>query len=92
MQAARWTSLRDGLGYIYSFNGSQSLFIDTMRTLRICCISHMLGHALQREQDERVNLLGRALVAREDFGPIQRLLRRGTRSLRCAGAARAHRA
>ena len=62
VQAARWTSLRDGLGYIYSFNGSQSLFIDTIRTLRICCVSHMLGHALQREQDERVNLLGRALV------------------------------
>ena len=62
VQAARWTSLRDGLGYIYSFNGSQSLFIDTIRTLRICCVSHLLGHALQGEQDERVNLLGRALV------------------------------
>ena len=27
MQAARWTGLADGLGYIHSFNGSHSLFI-----------------------------------------------------------------
>jgi unsaturated chondroitin disaccharide hydrolase len=62
VQAARWTSLQDGLGYIYSFNGSQSLFIDTIRTLRICCMAHILGHSLQTEQDERINLLDRALV------------------------------
>ena len=62
MQAARWTSLKDGLGYIYSFNGSHSLFIDTIRTLRICCIAHMLGHTLQGEQDQRINLLDRALT------------------------------
>src|SRR5271170_965109 len=62
VQAARWTPLRDGLGYIYSFNGSQSLFIDTIRTLRICCIAHMLGHALQGEQDQRISLLDCALA------------------------------
>ena len=62
VQAARWTSLQDGLGYIYSFNGSQSLFIDTIRTLRICCLSHMLGHSLQGEQDVRISLLDRALI------------------------------
>ncbi len=62
VQAARWTSLQDGLGYIYSFNGSQSLFIDTIRTLRICCVSHMLGHSLQGEQDVRISLLDRALI------------------------------
>lgn len=65
VQAARWTSLKDGLGYIYSFNGSQSLFIDTIRTLRICCMAHMLGHGLQGEQDERIHLLGRALTHAE---------------------------
>ena len=43
VQAARWTSLQDGLGYIYSFNGSHSLFIDTIRTLRICCLAHIAG-------------------------------------------------
>ncbi len=62
VQAARWTPLKDGLGYIYSFNGSQSLFIDTIRTLRICCVAHMLGHALQGEQDQRIDLLDRALT------------------------------
>jgi unsaturated chondroitin disaccharide hydrolase len=62
VQAARWTALQDGLGYIYSFNGSQSLFIDTIRTLRICCVAHMLGHALQGEQDQRIDLLDRALT------------------------------
>ena len=62
MQAARWTSLKDGLGYIYSFNGSHSLFIDTIRTLRICCMAHMLGHTLQAEQDQRIDLLDRALT------------------------------
>ncbi len=62
VQAARWTSLPNGLGYIHSFNGSHSLFIDTMRTLRVCGIAHQLGHALLREQDERVNLLARLLA------------------------------
>jgi hypothetical protein len=62
VQAARWTPLKDGLGYIYSFNGSHSLFIDTIRTLRICCMAHQLGHSLQAEQDRRINLLDRALV------------------------------
>src|ERR1700678_3476765 len=61
-QAARWTSLQDGLGYIYSFNGSHSLFIDTIRTPRICCIAHMLEHTLQGEQDQRIDLLERALI------------------------------
>ena len=33
VQARRWTSLPDG-GYIYSFNGAHSLFVDTIRSLR----------------------------------------------------------
>jgi unsaturated chondroitin disaccharide hydrolase len=65
-QAARWTSLGDGpgggRGFIYSFNGSHSLFIDTVRTLRVCGVAHQLGHALLGEQDERVNLLARLLA------------------------------
>jgi unsaturated chondroitin disaccharide hydrolase len=65
VQAARWTSLSDGLGYIYSFHGSQSLFIDTIRTLRICCLAHMLGHSLQGEQDQRISLLDCALAHAE---------------------------
>ena len=61
VQASRWTALPDG-GYIPSFNGRHSLFIDTMRTLRICAMAHLLGHALVGEQDKRVNLLGRLLA------------------------------
>lgn len=61
VQAARWTSLPNG-GYIHSFNGSHSLFIDTIRTLRACGVAHLLGHALVGEQDARVNLLGRLLA------------------------------
>jgi hypothetical protein len=62
VQAARWTRLSDGSGYIHSFNGSHSLFIDTIRTLRICGVAHVLGHSLLGEQDERISLLGRVLA------------------------------
>src|SRR5258707_3221522 len=43
VQAARWTRIADGGGYIYSFNGPHSLFVDTIRTLRAPAISHLLG-------------------------------------------------
>src|SRR6202000_1057212 len=61
-QLGRGTSLKDGLGYIYSFNASHSLFIDTIRTLRICCMAHTLGHSLHAEQDQHVDLLERTLA------------------------------
>ncbi len=60
VQASRWTPIKDG-GFIYSFNGPHSLFVDTMRTIRILMVSHKLGHVLQHENDEKVNLLVRAL-------------------------------
>lgn len=62
VQAARWTTLRDGLGFIYSFNGPHSLFVDTLRTLRVLVAAHRLGHVLLSENDVHVNLLARALV------------------------------
>ncbi|HEY1767976.1 MAG TPA: hypothetical protein VGG26_09985 [Terracidiphilus sp.] len=62
VQASRWTGLPHGLGYIHSFHGSHSLFIDTMRSLRICAAAHLLGHALVGEQDQRVNLLSRVVA------------------------------
>jgi hypothetical protein len=61
VQAARWTRLPKGRGYIHSFNGCHSLFIDTIRSLRILGLAHRLGHALMGEQDLRVNLLERLL-------------------------------
>src|SRR5688500_6989380 len=60
IQARRWTRLPDG-GYIYSFNGAQSLFVDTIRSLRALALSHLLGHRLSEEQDLPVNLLERLL-------------------------------
>lgn len=59
VQAARWTVTADGTGFIHSFNGPQSLFIDTIRSLRALAVSHQLGHALMGEKDEKISLLGR---------------------------------
>ena len=61
VQAARWSRTSDGNGYIYSFNGPQSLFIDTMRSLRSLAVAHQLGHVLQAERDDRICLLSRLL-------------------------------
>jgi hypothetical protein len=59
VQAARWQTTNDGTGYIYSFNGPQSLFVDTVRSLRALALSHLLGHVLMGEHDQRVSLLRR---------------------------------
>jgi len=59
VQAARWAKTADGTGYIYSFNGPQSLFIDTIRSCRALSLSHMLGHRLMGERDEKISLLQR---------------------------------
>ncbi len=58
VQARRWTPLPEG-GYIYSFNGPQSLFADTMRSLRSLALGHLLGHYLLEEGDRKVSLLER---------------------------------
>src|SRR6476469_5954436 len=58
VQARRWTSIPDG-GYIYSFNGAHSLFVDSIRSLRVLALAHILGHRLLVEQDAQVNLLSR---------------------------------
>lgn len=62
VQAARWSPCAGaGGGYVYSFNGPHSLFVDTMRTLRVLCLAHQLGHVLTGENDARINLLDRAV-------------------------------
>lgn len=61
VQASRWSTLSDGSGYIYSFNGPQSLFIDTIRSLRSLAIAHQLGHKLMGEGDEQISLLDRLI-------------------------------
>ena len=60
VQANRWTEIKDG-GFIYSFNGPHSLFVDTIRTIRVLMVSHLLGHVFQGEGDVRIDLLGRAI-------------------------------
>jgi rhamnogalacturonyl hydrolase YesR len=61
VQAARWTRLADGTGFIHSFNGPHSLFIDTMRSLRSLAVAHRLGHTLMGEQDAKISLLQRLI-------------------------------
>ena len=61
VQAARWTKVANGGGYIYSFNGPHSLFIDTMRSLRSLAVAHQLKHALMGEHDEQISLLDRLI-------------------------------
>jgi hypothetical protein len=59
VQAARWTRLADGTGFIHSFNGPHSLFVDTIRSCRSLAVAHQLGHVLMGEQDKKISLLQR---------------------------------
>lgn len=60
VQAARWTKIKGG-GFMYSFNGPHSLFVDTIRSCRILMASHQLGHVFQGEGDVKISLLERAV-------------------------------
>ncbi len=60
VQAKRWTNIKNG-GFIYSFNGPHSLFVDTIRTVRALVLSHELDFALWGENDVKTNLLHRAI-------------------------------
>ncbi len=73
VQAARWSGVpvakpsaalanTTGLGYIYSFNGPHSLFVDTMRTCRILGVAWQLGHKLMHENDRAADLLKRSVL------------------------------
>lgn len=61
VQATRWTPIKNG-GFIHSFNGPHSLFVDTIRSCRSLMVSHQFGHVLQTENDVKINLLKRALM------------------------------
>jgi len=60
VQASRWTAIKDG-GFIHSFNGPHSLFVDTIRSIRSLIVGHSLGHVLQGEGDVKISLLERAI-------------------------------
>ncbi len=65
VQASRWTPIKNDevspSGYIHSFNGAHSLFVDTIRSCRALVVSHQLGHVFQGEGDVKINMLDRAL-------------------------------
>ena len=61
VQAARWTNIANGEGFIHSFNGPHSLFADTIRSLRSLALAHQLGHVLMGERDEKISLLRRLI-------------------------------
>jgi len=60
VQASRWTTIKDG-GFIHSFNGPHSLFVDTIRSCRALVVSHCLGHVFQAEGDVKIDLLERTI-------------------------------
>ena len=60
VQASRWSAVKGG-GFIYSFNGPHSLFVDTIRSCRALVLSHILGHVFQGEGDIKISLVERAL-------------------------------
>jgi unsaturated chondroitin disaccharide hydrolase len=62
VQASRWSRIQGGGGYIYSFNGPHSLFVDTVRSCRILMVAHRLGHRAMGENDAAISLLDRALL------------------------------
>src|SRR6266446_5545517 len=62
VQAARWTPIAGGGGFIYSFNGPHSLFVDTIRSLRVLAVAHQLGHVLMGERDQKIALLDRLIT------------------------------
>lgn len=69
VQAARWTAIPGSAengyyktsGYIHSFNGPHSLFVDTIRSLRALALAHRFGHVLMGEKDAKISLLGRLI-------------------------------
>jgi unsaturated chondroitin disaccharide hydrolase len=61
VQAARWSPIHGGGGFVYSFNGPHSLFVDTLRSCRVILVAHRLGQCLMGENDSAFSLLGRAL-------------------------------
>ena len=60
VQAGRWTVIKDG-GFIHSFNGPHSLFVDTIRSCRALVVSYCLGHVFQSEGDVKIDLLDRTI-------------------------------
>ena len=83
VQARRWTRLPDG-GFIHSFNGPHSLFVDTIRSLRSLALGHRLGPPAQRRTGRADQPVRPPGAARQGHRGLQRLLRPRPRPLRRA--------
>ncbi len=89
VQAARWTPIATGGGYIYSFNGPHSLFVDTIRSLRALAVgppARTRADGRERQTDLAARTPDRS---RSRHRPVRRLLRRRARCLRPAWTRRA---
>ena len=60
IQARRFTKTQEG-GYVYSFNGPHSLFVDTIRSMRALAVAHQLGGTMMGDNDEPISLLDRLI-------------------------------
>ena len=88
VQARRWTTIADG-GFIYSFNGAHSLFVDTIRSLRVAGARPRPRSTTDRGTGRSVSLLERLVQHARATADVQRLFRPRPRSLRRARAGRA---
>ncbi|MFT3784219.1 MAG: glycosyl hydrolase [Nibricoccus sp.] len=61
-EAARWTNLPQGFGYLHSVYGTHSLTAETIRSLRLLAVSHLLGGELLDEEGCQSSLLSRVLI------------------------------
>lgn len=61
VQARRWTPIANGDGFIYSFNGPHSLFVDTVRSCRSLALAHFLGYYLPDQTGRKISLLKRLI-------------------------------
>jgi len=60
IQARRFTKIKEG-GYVYSFNGPHSLFVDTIRSMRALAVAHQLGGTMTGDNDANISLLDRLI-------------------------------
>src|SRR5690625_8029444 len=54
VQVRRWSPTAEGGGYIFSFNGPQSRFVDTIRTLRAPALACRHGHHRMAEGEDKI--------------------------------------
>ena len=75
-------------GFIYSFNGPHSLFIDTIRSLRSLALAHQLGHVLMGEHDSRISLLERLIDMRRPLQSTPFIMEKAGTPTTCRAAPR----